>query len=200
MYTRKIRATGETLTVARPEEIGASTEDGKWVTFCEDHKTLVYSETEKLAYYTHGQDFCDGCRERIKVNPTNAKVNLNNHKEARAYQEGMRDGLALLVTMLEEGGINNLLEGLVQNARPADAARVNAYYAAQQPVDAGAINDGVVEPATEEQVELVDGMATMREFTNEKDARKFARSQGGPVVTTVEKLGRGRWVVDVAAA
>ncbi|QIN93853.1 hypothetical protein SEA_ALAKAZAM_31 [Microbacterium phage Alakazam] len=148
MYTRKIRTTGETLTVARAEELNLDATDGKWVTVCEDHKTIVNSATEKDAYYTHGQDFCDGCRERIKVNPTNAKVNLNNHKEARAYQEGMRDGLALLVTMLEEGGINNLLEGLVQNARPADAARVNAYYAAHTIVDAGSVNDGVVEPAT----------------------------------------------------
>lgn len=63
MYTRKFRATGETLTVARPEEIGADPEGGKWVTFCEEHKTLVYSATEKLAYYTHGIDFCEGCRE-----------------------------------------------------------------------------------------------------------------------------------------
>lgn len=153
MYTRKIRATGETLTVARAEELGADPEGGKWVTFCEDHKTLVNSATEKDAYYTHGQDFCDGCRERIKVNPTNAKVNLNNHKEARAYQEGMKDGLALLVTMLEEGGIANLIEGLVQNARPVDAVRANAAYNAErlsvatpEIVDAGAVNDGVVEP------------------------------------------------------
>lgn len=191
MYTRKIRATGETLTVARAEELSADATDGAWVTFCEDHKTIVNSKTEKLAYYTHGEDFCDGCRERIKVNPKNHKVNLNDHKEARAYQEGMRDGLALLVTMLEEGGINNLLEGLTANARPQDAARVNAYYEAQQPVDAGAVNDGVVEP---------EGFATVHEFTNEKDARKFARSQGGDVVTTIEKMGRGRWMVDVAAA
>ena len=63
MYTRKIRATGETLTVARPEQVNADTEGGKWVTVCEDHKTMVYSATEKAAYYTHGIDFCDGCRE-----------------------------------------------------------------------------------------------------------------------------------------
>lgn len=63
MYTRKIRATGETLTVARPEEVAADPEGGKWVTVCDDHKTMVYSVTEKAAYYTHGIDFCDGCRE-----------------------------------------------------------------------------------------------------------------------------------------
>lgn len=63
MYTRKVRATGETLTVARPEEVNADAEGGKWVTVCEDHKTMAFSATEKLAYYTHGIDFCDGCRE-----------------------------------------------------------------------------------------------------------------------------------------
>lgn len=63
MYTRKIRATGETLTVARPEEVSADPEGGKWVTVCDDHKTMAYSATEKAAYYTHGADFCDGCRK-----------------------------------------------------------------------------------------------------------------------------------------
>lgn len=63
MYTRKIRATGETLTVARPEEVGADPEGGKWVTVCEDHKTMAYSATEKQAYFTHGADYCDGCRK-----------------------------------------------------------------------------------------------------------------------------------------
>ncbi len=189
MYTRKIRTTGETLTVARPEEIGAATEDGKWVTFCEDHKTLVYSETEKLAYYTHGEDFCDGCRERIKVNPTNAKVNLNDHKEARAYQEGMRDGLALLVTMLEEGGINNLLEGLAGNARPADVAKLNAYYAAQ---DGPKATPAAAEPASE-------GYAR-REFTNKKDATAYAKSQGGPVKVDIANPKRGQWIVTITDA
>ena len=79
MYTRKIRATGEALTVARPEEVNADAEGGKWVTFCEDHKTLAYSATEKLAYYTHGIDFCDGCREGspapvAKTEPAKAKA------------------------------------------------------------------------------------------------------------------------------
>lgn len=79
MYTRKIRATGETLTVARPEEIKADPEGGKWVTVCEDHKTIAYSATEKLAYYTHGIDFCEGCREgspapTTKAEPARAKA------------------------------------------------------------------------------------------------------------------------------
>lgn len=63
MFTRTIRATGEKLTVAHPEEIGLDPEGGKWVTFCEEHKTHAYAATQSAAYYTHGIDFCDGCRE-----------------------------------------------------------------------------------------------------------------------------------------
>ena len=79
MYTRKIRATGETLTVARPEEVNADAEGGKWVTVCEEHKTLAYSATEKLAYFTHGIDFCEGCREgspapTVKAEPAKGKA------------------------------------------------------------------------------------------------------------------------------
>ena len=63
MFTRTIRATGEKLTVARPAEIGADSEGGKWVTRCDEHGALAYSATQSAAYYTHGVDFCDGCRE-----------------------------------------------------------------------------------------------------------------------------------------
>ena len=63
MFTRTIRATGEKLTVATAEEFGADAEGGKWITFCEDHKTIVNSATQSAAYYTHGADFCDGCRK-----------------------------------------------------------------------------------------------------------------------------------------
>ena len=86
MYTRKIRATGETLTVARPEEVNADAKGGKWVTFCEEHKTLAYSATEKLAYYTHGIDFCEGCREGSpapSTKPEPAKVESITSKPAR---------------------------------------------------------------------------------------------------------------------
>lgn len=63
MFTRTIRATGEKLTVATAVEFGADPEGGKWITFCEEHKTIVHSPTQSAAYYTHGIDFCDGCRE-----------------------------------------------------------------------------------------------------------------------------------------
>lgn len=130
MFTRTVRPTGEKLTVATAAEFGVDATDGKWITFCEDHKTIANSATQKLAYDARGADFCEECRERQAANPTNAKVNLNDQKQALAYQEGMRDGLALLITMLEEGGINGLLEGVAGNARPADVARLDAYYAA----------------------------------------------------------------------
>jgi hypothetical protein len=56
-------------------------------------------------------------------------VNFRVRTQAVAYQEGMRDAMALLVTALEEGGhINYLLEVLEANARPEDAARLNAFY------------------------------------------------------------------------
>lgn len=63
MFTRTIRATGEKLTVGKPAELDLDPEGGKWVTVCEDHKTHVYAPTQSAAYYTHGIDFCDGCRE-----------------------------------------------------------------------------------------------------------------------------------------
>lgn len=63
MFTRTIRATGEKLTVGTAVELELDPEGGKWVTVCEDHNTHVYSATQSAAYYTHGIDFCDGCRE-----------------------------------------------------------------------------------------------------------------------------------------
>lgn len=63
VYTRRTRDTGELLTVARPEAIGADTSEGSWVTFCEAHATLIYSDTRQLALDSRGVDFCDDCRE-----------------------------------------------------------------------------------------------------------------------------------------
>lgn len=57
------------------------------------------------------------------------KINLNVKSQARAYQAGMRDGMALLVTALEESGtISHLLEVLEWNARPEDVERLNSFY------------------------------------------------------------------------
>lgn len=183
MFTRTIRPTGEKLTVARPEELGADASEGKWVTFCEDHKTLVYSATQQLAYDTRGADFCDDCHSRIAINPTNRKVNLNDHKEARAYQEGFQGAFDLLITMLEEGGDTNyLLEGIEHNARPDIVARMNAFYAGKAPIALP------VQESTD---------YTRLEFTNKKDALLAAKAQGGPVDVEVENPKRGKWVVTI---
>jgi hypothetical protein len=64
-------------------------------------------------------------------------VNFRVRTQAVAYQEGMRDGMAMLVSALEEGGdINYLLEVLEENARPEDADRLNAYYDRRRPAPA----------------------------------------------------------------
>lgn len=42
-------------------------------------------------------------------------------------------------------------------------------------------------------------LAITREFTNERDANKFAASHGGPVHIHVERISRGRWFVDISA-
>lgn len=62
MFTRIIRNTGEKLTVGTAVELSLDATDGKWVTVCEDHGSIVNSATQSAAYYTHGKDFCDGCR------------------------------------------------------------------------------------------------------------------------------------------
>ncbi|QDP44082.1 hypothetical protein SEA_MCGALLEON_30 [Microbacterium phage McGalleon] len=57
------------------------------------------------------------------------KVNFKVRTQAIAYSEGCKDGMALLITALEEGGdINYLLEVLEANARPEDRDRLNRYY------------------------------------------------------------------------
>lgn len=57
-------------------------------------------------------------------------VNFSVRTQAAAYSEGAMDAYDLLVIMLEEGGINNLLEGIALNARRETVARMDAYYAA----------------------------------------------------------------------
>jgi hypothetical protein len=60
-------------------------------------------------------------------------VNFSVKTQAAAYSEGMKDGLDMLVTALEESGdINHLLEVLEWNARPETVARLNAYYAGRR--------------------------------------------------------------------
>lgn len=59
-------------------------------------------------------------------------TNFSVKTQAAAYTDGAMDAYALLVTMLEEGGINNLLEGIANNARREDVARMDAFYAARE--------------------------------------------------------------------
>jgi len=57
-------------------------------------------------------------------------VNFKVRTQAIAYSEGLKDGMDLLVTALEEGGtVDHLLEILEMNARPETVARLNAFYA-----------------------------------------------------------------------
>lgn len=42
-------------------------------------------------------------------------------------------------------------------------------------------------------------LAQTYEFTNERDARNFAKAQGGPIHIHIERIGRGRWFVDISA-
>lgn len=54
------RRTGALRGVYRAEEQGL--DDAGWATVCEDHGTLVISETRKLAEASHTNDFCEDCR------------------------------------------------------------------------------------------------------------------------------------------
>ncbi|MER7797611.1 hypothetical protein [Microbacterium sp. NPDC096154] len=83
MFTRTIRATGEKLTVARPEEVNADPEGGNWVTLCEDHKTIAYAATQSAAYYTHGAGFCDGCRA---AQQSTAKASVKKPSDATVHE------------------------------------------------------------------------------------------------------------------
>ena len=66
IYTRRNRQTGTLLTVARAVDIGMDDSDGAWVTFCEEHSTLVNSETRQLALDSYPFDFCDDCRDAAR--------------------------------------------------------------------------------------------------------------------------------------
>lgn len=58
-------------------------------------------------------------------------TNFRVKTQAAAYAEGTQDAYKLLVTMLEEGGVDRLLEGIQWNADAETRARLNAYCAAK---------------------------------------------------------------------
>jgi len=66
IWTRTAR-NGDHLTVAQPQAIGADPTEGKWVTFCEKHQTLVYTDTQKEARSLTAAEFCDDCRKAAKA-------------------------------------------------------------------------------------------------------------------------------------
>lgn len=58
-----------------------------------------------------------------------AKINLNDHTQARAYNQGKQDAFDMLVKTLEEtGDVNFLLDVLEDNAAPDTAERLRAFY------------------------------------------------------------------------
>ncbi|AVJ49800.1 hypothetical protein PBI_LUCKY3_53 [Microbacterium phage Lucky3] len=42
-------------------------------------------------------------------------------------------------------------------------------------------------------------LAQTYEFTNERDAVRFAKAQGGPIHIHIERISRGRWFVDISS-
>lgn len=61
VYLARSRRTGVLRGVYRAAAAGIDG-DG-WATVCEDHSTLVLSETRALALASDTTDFCDECRE-----------------------------------------------------------------------------------------------------------------------------------------
>jgi hypothetical protein len=61
-YTRRNRQTGTVLIVAPAAELDLDDEGGRWVTLCDDHGTLVNSDTRNAALSIYPLDFCDPCR------------------------------------------------------------------------------------------------------------------------------------------
>ena len=58
-------------------------------------------------------------------------VNFKVRTQAVAYSEGLKDGMAILVTALEESGsTNGMLDILEANCRPEDAHRLREFYKA----------------------------------------------------------------------
>ncbi|WIB65894.1 hypothetical protein [Curtobacterium sp. MCBD17_040] len=63
VVSRTSRITGTRLSVGHAEDLGLDPDDGlEWVTLCDAHDTLVYSENKTQALRVNGPDFCDDCR------------------------------------------------------------------------------------------------------------------------------------------
>lgn len=59
---RKSRESGTVAGVYRADEAGI--DGGKWATVCEDHGTILTTDTREQAVYAaaHTASFCDDCR------------------------------------------------------------------------------------------------------------------------------------------
>jgi len=66
MTTRRNRATGSQVTVAKAAELDLCDEGGPWVTICEDHGIIVNHETRKLAErHAAFPQWCADCEDFI---------------------------------------------------------------------------------------------------------------------------------------
>lgn len=66
VYLSYSRRTGALRGVYLADEQGLDTDSGKWTTVCEDHGTLVQTDTRSHAIASDTDDFCDECRDRRK--------------------------------------------------------------------------------------------------------------------------------------
>lgn len=60
------RRTGAVRGVYRAEAQGLDPSGGPWVTVCEDHSTVLNSDTRALALAADTDSFCDECREAME--------------------------------------------------------------------------------------------------------------------------------------
>ena len=67
VYLARSRRTGALRGVYRADEQGIDTSG--WATVCEDHSTLILSETRALAMASDTGEFCDDCRAARPVSP-----------------------------------------------------------------------------------------------------------------------------------
>ena len=76
------RRSGTLRGVYRAAEQGLEGEG--WATICEDHSTLVISETRALAMASDTPDFCDECRAYVLQREAHAAA----REAVRAYRAG----------------------------------------------------------------------------------------------------------------
>lgn len=64
--TKKCRATGYKVTVARADDLDLCSEGGKWVTVCEEHGSICNHDTRKLAdEHAAWPAWCEECQPKL---------------------------------------------------------------------------------------------------------------------------------------